>query len=287
MRAHLLGIGILLAGAARAGEADTDVRAGIRRLGDALVASLREAQPQAVLRLAVLPFEPLTPEAKDRALGQLGAELLASRLLLEPRLLQVERARLDPVLGELQRSEKGELSPDGAASVGKLVGASTVVLGSVAEAGPTYVVTARLVDTETARVIAAADRTLPREGFVALSDDLVEKKTRAGAALRSAVLPGWGQLYDGDTARGALYLGAFGLAAAGATTSAWLGARAEDDYHRNRADTVGRRSDADAHYQRANVLLVSMGVVWAAAVADAWLTGRDATVVHTPPEDAR
>lgn len=262
------------------------VRESISQLGGALAASLRGRETTGFHRLAVMPFEALGAEAREKDLGRVSAELLASRLTLEPRLLQVERARLGPILEELERSDQGKLSPEGAASVGRLVGANRVVVGSVAEAGAEYLVTARVVDTETAQVLAAADQSLSREGFVALSEDLVEVKSRAGAALRSAVLPGWGQLYNGDTGRGVAYLSLFASAAIGAAASAWLGSSAEDDYHRNTPDTVDRREDANAHYQRVNVLLVSAGVVWAVAVADAFITGRDSREVHVPVESA-
>ncbi|MCB9537597.1 MAG: hypothetical protein H6704_15205 [Myxococcales bacterium] len=230
-------------------------------------------------RVAVMPFQPLDPESADLHLGEITAELMRTRTEGRPRLLQVERARLDDVVGELKRSDRGELSPDSAASVGKLLGASEVVVGSVAQAGAEFVLTARAVDAETGQVIAAAEQTLPKADTIELSQDLLEVKSKWGAAARSAVLPGWGQVYNGDTGRGIVYGAVFAAVAAGAVASAVLGANAEDSYNENTPDTVDDRSTANDHYQRANWLLVGMGAVWAINIVDAYLTGTNAELV--------
>ncbi|MCK6570985.1 hypothetical protein L6V77_07710 [Myxococcota bacterium] len=255
----------------------TAVQAGIKRLAGKLGAAL--AKGGGHLRLAVLPFEEPEAAAEAHSLGRLSAELLSSRLVLEPRVLLVERDRLDAVVSELRRGERGELSAEGAASVGKLLGATSVVLGSVVGAGPSYIVTARVVDAETGQILVAADQDLPKEGLVALSEDVVEVRSRSGAALRSAAFPGWGQLYNGDVTRGVTYIAVFAGLAAGAVASASLGAAATDDYHRNQPGTVSRRDDANTHHQRTNIALVGLGLVWSASLLDAWLTGEDASVV--------
>lgn len=257
------------------------VQAGVQALSDALAAKLT-ADAKHYQRLAVLPFESLDEEAKRQELGRLSSELLSSRLASRPGILQVERARLDAVVGELSRAERGQVSPAGAASVGKLLGANQVVLGSIATAGPTYVLTARLVDAETGQVLAASDQNVSREGLIALSEELVEIRTPGGAALRSTAVPGWGQIYNGDTLRGVTYMTLFGGAVATAVTSAVLGMSAEDEYHQNRPDTVDRRSDANVHYDRANYALIAGGVVWVASIVDAWLTGREVRSVNVP-----
>lgn len=258
------------------------VQAGVQALSDALAERLA-ASAKGYRRLAVLPFETLDEEARSKELGRLSSELLASRLAARPGILQVERSRLSSVVDELQRTEKGHISPEGAASVGKLLGANQVVLGSIATAGATYVLTARLVDAETGQVLAASDQNVPREGLIALSEDLVEVKTPGGAALRSTAVPGWGQIYNGDTARGVSYLVLFGGLAATAATSAFLGASAEDEYTTNKPDTVDRRKDANAHYDRVNYALIGGGAVWVASIVDAWLTGREVKLINVPP----
>jgi hypothetical protein len=193
---------------------------------------------------------------------------------------QVERARLNSVIGELQRSERGELSKDGAVSVGKLLGANNIVLGSVAASGADYLITARVVDSETGRVVTAADQIFPQAGMVAISADVVEVKSRFNAAMRSMVVPGWGQVYNGDTGRGLVYGASFFGLVAGALTSAYLGTQAENSYGENTRDTVGERETANGHYDRVNYFLLGLGTLWAVAVSDAYITGRDATTIN-------
>ncbi len=277
----------LSAGAATPARAATpeapaeSVKAGVAALSDALAEKLL-ATHAGLARLAVLPFETLDGEARSKELGKLSAALLASRLGARKGILQVERARLDTVVGELKGTESGQMSPEGAASVGKLLGANQVVLGSIAASGPIYVLTTRLVDSESGLVLLAADREISREGLIAMNDDLVEIKSPAGAALRSTAVPGWGQLYNGDLGRGVTYLTLFAGFATTAGVSAVLGAQAETDYAKNTARTVGRRADANDHYQRANYALIGLGVTWAVSVVDAWLTGKDERTLNVP-----
>ena len=257
------------------------VQAGIQAIADRLAAALEAQDEAGFRRIAVLPFEALDEDVSAHSVERVSSELMSARLARRPRLLQVERARLDAVVGELKRSERGELSPKGAASVGKLLGANSVVVGSVGVAGSDYVVTARAVDAESGQVLAAADQGFEREGMVAFSADAVVVKSRFGAAARSAGLPGWGQIYNGDTGRGVTYLTLFGAVAAGAITSAVLGVQAENDYNdaTNSVDAVDAREDADAHYERTNIALIGLGLVWAVAVTDAYLTGTDASTI--------
>ncbi|MCA9547162.1 MAG: hypothetical protein KC613_22325, partial [Myxococcales bacterium] len=229
-------------------------------------------------RIAVLPFDAIDDTARELKLGRISSELLGSRLALDPAILQVERSRLDALVEELERQKKDVAK--GAASVGRLLGASSVVLGSVSTVGSDFVVAARVVDTRTGRILTAADQNFPRAGMVALSKDVIEVKSKGGAAARSAALPGWGQLYNGDTARGVTYLALFGGLAAGAITSAVLGKTAADEYNENRADTVDRREDANAHFERTNWMLAGLGAVWLVSVVDAYVTGVDAETIN-------
>ncbi len=254
---------------------ESPIQGQILALSVALAEAMELADPEGMRRVAVLPLEALDDATKNHHLGRVTSELIASRLAGRPRILQVERAQIAAIMGELGRAKAGQLAPQGAASVGKLLGASAIVLGTVAATGPEFIVNARAVDTETGQVIGAAASSLPRAGMVALSEEMVEVKSRGGAAVRSAVAPGWGQVYNGDTGRGLAYGGLFALAAGGAIASAVLGVQAEDDYRANRPDTVSRRADADAHYDRVNLALGGMAAVWAISVADAWITGRD------------
>lgn len=262
------------------------VMAGMHRLALKLGSGMRADDPDGLRRVAVMPFEASTEKKEVEELGNLSAELLAGRMAAQPRIVQVERQRLQSVVGEIKRAEGGQVSPDGAVNVGKLLGANAVILGSVGDAGSDYLVTARAVDVETGRVLVASDESVPRAGMVALSEDMVEVKTPLGAALRSAAVPGWGQIYNGDTVRGVAYIVGFAGFAGTAIVSAELGREAKNEYQENKPSTVDRREDGNAHYERVNIALAGLGVVWLASVLDAYFTGEDARIVHVPDAPA-
>ena len=162
------------------------VQEGVQSLATRLMGGMDKTGGAGFRRMAVLPFKVLDPEAQEHQLGRVSSELLSSRLSQNPKILQVERDRLDSVVSELKRSERGDLSKDGAISVGKLLGANNIVLGSIASSGADYLITARVVDSETGRVVTAADQIFPKAGMVAISEDVVEVKTKLGSAIRSA-----------------------------------------------------------------------------------------------------
>ncbi|MCA9561073.1 MAG: hypothetical protein KC583_21140 [Myxococcales bacterium] len=98
---------------------------------------------------------------------------------------------------------------------------------------------------------------------------------------RSALAPGWGQIHNGDTARGAVYLALFGASLASGIGAGVIGRGAQDDYDDGRID---RRDDANDAYLVANVLFATAGAVWLTAVVDAALTGGSSQTVDLAPQ---
>lgn len=109
----------------------------------------------------------------------------------------------------------------------------------------------------------------PTVRYIVLADP------RPGAALRSAVLPGWGQIHRGDRRRGWAFAAGVGLAASGALAAHVAYAQARQDY-----GAAATPSDIDAAYDRANRLYrlrnglaAGAALGWAASVAEALLSG--------------
>lgn len=98
---------------------------------------------------------------------------------------------------------------------------------------------------------------------------------RPGAALRSAVLPGWGQWHKGDRARGVAFAVGVGAAAVG-TGAAHLAYRSARERYGAAATPVAI-ADAYADTRRLHRLRSGLAVAaalgWAAAVAEALVTG--------------
>ena len=259
----------------RSGSLESEVQVLVTKL----VSGMRLSKDGSLTRVAVLPFENVSRTDEARYLGQVSAALLSSRLGRQPSIIQVERARLDAVLMEIDKSKSGKVNSKGAISVGKLLGASNVVLGRVAPSGADYLLTARVVDSETGQIVAIADHSFPRIGLIALSDDIVEVKTRSGAAIRSAVLPGWGQLYNDQATRGIVYTTTFIGFLTFAATNTLIASQHAERYQQNQPNTVKYREIANEQYANVNRALFISAGVWLLAVIDAYWHGRDATSI--------
>ena len=97
---------------------------------------------------------------------------------------------------------------------------------------------------------------------------------RVEAALRSMMVPGWGQLYKGQDRRAGVFAGLFGVAAGGALYTHFRMRSA-----RNRYEDAGTAAEAERYYgpynrlyRARNGLLQGAVVVWLASYVDALLT---------------
>ena len=144
---------------------------------------IAQAQPQTRMRVAVLDFEYASTGADswwyanpDAAQGV--SDLLTNKLVNSGRYTMIERSRIADILAEQNFAAAGRIDASTAAQVGRLLGADAVIIGSVtrfnldekggggsilgfggnrtvrtAEVG----LTARIVNTTTAEIIAVAD----------------------------------------------------------------------------------------------------------------------------------
>lgn len=131
--------------------------------------------------------------------------------------LVVERARLAAALDQAALAQAFD-EADGV-KVGRMLGADSVVVGAVSEAGAAFLLNVRVIDVESGAVIGAGSAELPRQDVVARAS--VETRTPLEAGVRSLVAPGWGQAYNGDGDKALLFgLGGYG----GLVTTAALAA---------------------------------------------------------------
>lgn len=271
-------------GAVRAGATDAaGVEVAIRRLADGLAAGFARLPGNArYRRLAVLPFAEVGDGAERRKLGTIVAAELATNLRRDKGLLLVERARLGEVLGELKRREM--LSPDAAQAsrIGQLADAQALVIGSVAEAGDRYLVTSRIVATETGETLASESVSMAAANLVAVASDAVVLRSRGDAVFRSLV-PGLGQSYNRQPAKGLAFAGAVLGLAGGAVAFHLAAESAHDDYLAVDGGTPGSPSAeatrlyelADSRYRTRNWLVAGAAAVWALNLVDAWASGVD------------
>ena len=98
---------------------------------------------------------------------------------------------------------------------------------------------------------------------------------RAEAALRSMVLPGWGQLYKGQRTKGRLLIGAWGVAVAGTFTSHILRQQSRDTYldATNQQEALERYDTFNQWHKTRNALVLSTAAVWVYSYLDALVAG--------------
>lgn len=229
-----------------------------------------------VRRLAVLPAHAADSLTYEERFDRVSTALLTDRLSYRDRVITVDPVELDAAMKRLRVSADG-LTNDQAIALGRMYGADSVLLSTVALTTDNQVeLRSRAIGLK-GQVVASARQLISRKGMERVRDDIVHEQWRGSGVWRSMLMPGWGQIYHGDTGRGAAYMTSFlGLFGA-AVYSVNLGSTAEKDYQKNSLGSISRRADADAHYDRVNTLLIGMGVVWAAALLDALVTGEART----------
>ncbi len=142
--------------------------------------------------VAVAYFDAHTVRGDLEPLGRGVSDMLTTDLGASPSLRLVERARIAEVLGELQLQGTAFVDPATAQKVGKGVGASVVVVGSITVAIEGMRIDARLVDVGTGEVRATAQATGKEDQFFALENEVARKLLAAlgaSAPIDESALP--------------------------------------------------------------------------------------------------
>jgi TolB-like protein len=123
--------------------------------------------------LAIFPFQ-----ERGRDVSELGAQvtdLLFANLAAEPDLYLVEREDLQKILDEQELNLSGLVNPETATKVGHLTGAKILVTGSVLQVDETLYVIAKVIGTETSRVLGASAKGGARDEMDGLVEELAGK----------------------------------------------------------------------------------------------------------------
>jgi len=123
--------------------------------------------------VAVFPFQERGAGVKDYG-GKISDILFAS-LSANPDLLLVDRAELDKMLTEFHLNLSGTVNAKEATQIGQLTGAKILVTGSVFEAGRSLYLTAKVIGTETTRVVGEQVKGNTTDDLGALADQLAGK----------------------------------------------------------------------------------------------------------------
>jgi TolB-like protein len=103
---------------------------------------------------AILPFQERGDDAKG--LGAQVTDLLFASLVADERMYLVDREDLDTTLKEFELNRSGMVKSDEAVKVGQLTGAKILLTGSVIQIDGKLYLVAKIIGTETTRVLGAS-----------------------------------------------------------------------------------------------------------------------------------
>ncbi|MBN1849281.1 MAG: hypothetical protein JW932_11925 [Deltaproteobacteria bacterium] len=106
-------------------------------------------------KIAILDFETQGEGFNESDMGKVVAEWLITALVKNGRFDVVERRLLEKILGEQRLHMSGMVDQNSAAKVGKLLGVKIIISGSVVKFQNTMEANARIIDVESASIIAA------------------------------------------------------------------------------------------------------------------------------------
>lgn len=124
------------------------------KLASGLAERLRTGNSEGPLRVAVVAFT--TPQGGACRPGDTAAEDLTTRLFETGKFDVIERSRLRQIIREQSMGTVDLMDPSTVARLGRLVGASGVVVGTFSRRSDRFLVNARIVLVESADVVSAA-----------------------------------------------------------------------------------------------------------------------------------
>jgi hypothetical protein len=134
---------------------------------------LRAQEPAQVVPAAILPFQERGAGLKGE--GQKTSDLLFAKLAANPDLILLEREEMEKILREHELNLSGAVSPGNATQVGQLTGAKILITGSVIEADTTRILVAKIIGTETSRVLGESVEGKNTDELSPLVGQLAEK----------------------------------------------------------------------------------------------------------------
>lgn len=130
-------------------------------------------KPAVVYPAAIFAFQERGSGVKDY--GAKAADILFASLAANPALYLVDRADLQKTLQEHELNLSGIVTPDQAVQIGKLTGAKILVTGSVVDADKTLYVVAKIIGTETSRVLGASVKGKSSDDLAPLIEQLAKQ----------------------------------------------------------------------------------------------------------------
>lgn len=235
--------------------------------------AISPAQESASLTVAVLNFQGYGIAAGE---AKTLTDRFAAELNRTGKVKLVERNAMEDILREQGFQQSGCTTNECAAEVGALLGVEQIMAGSIGKVGRTYTVDIRQVSVATGETHKSVSSTYTGavDGLIYEVEDLaremvsvepressgksvVQKPSKsitqdselspAGAMMRSAIIPGWGQVYAKKPVLGFIWFGATAYSVSEIISSQDKYTSAEDDY--NKYYSRWRNEDDDEDHQ--------------------------------------
>lgn len=132
----------------------------------------KEADDLTVYPVAILPFQERGRDAAQ--LGPQVTDLLFAKLVVNPDMYLVEREEITKLFEEKELNLSGLVNPAEAIQVGYLTGAKIIITGSVLVAGDSQYLVAKVIGTETSRVLGASSKGRVGDDLDAMVEELAE-----------------------------------------------------------------------------------------------------------------
>ncbi|MFC1522750.1 FlgO family outer membrane protein [Elusimicrobiota bacterium] len=143
----------------------SEITGKLDKLAKNLIKGYKDKKPDELRpTIAILNFSASKKLQKQRA-GFAVAELITQRFVKKTDFKVVERMELQKLLTEQGLAQTETVDAQKAVKAGKILGAHILVLGSIEKLGGEYQVHARMVDVETAQVLAVDYQAVPTEAF--------------------------------------------------------------------------------------------------------------------------
>ena len=122
-------------------------------------------------------------------LGQKVSTMLFAELAATPTMVLVEREEIDKVIDELELSMSRIIDPASANQIGRMTGAKVLISGSVMRVESTLYVIAKIIGTETTRVLGASAKGPVDDGITPLVEKVAKDIAIAIEQRSQSLLP--------------------------------------------------------------------------------------------------
>jgi hypothetical protein len=155
--------------------------------------------------VAIINFQSQSTRLTNYVIDELNVALINIG-----KLKPVERRRLDSIRGELQFNMSGEVSDESAQGIGRMLGANSIIMGSIEIIGSNYRIRFQVIATETATIQYAFSQNINNdnilENLLKGTNFLVDFSTeqRLGASTLNLLFGTGSFLIEGDKFGGGL-----------------------------------------------------------------------------------